>query len=109
MNNHENELRFLVEAYVVVTDERISFHVNSKLKLLLTKTLSHQIVPNTNDSLLDEVHLTYLILLVKNKSLFLRSIVLSWSQPKRDIIQEFGVLVFLSVEEKSESVVDVIE
>lgn len=109
LNNHEYELRFLVEANVVVTDERVSFHVNAELELFLTKTLSHQVVANTNNSLLDEIHLTNFVLLVKDKPFFLRPVILSRSQPERNIIQELGVLVFLSVEEESESVVDIVK
>lgn len=82
LNNHENKLRLFVKAYIVFTNERISLHIDAKLVLFLTQTLSHEIISNTDDALLNEIHLNYLILLVQNKSLFLRPVILSWSEAK---------------------------
>jgi hypothetical protein len=109
LDDHKDELRFLVKANVVITNERVGFHVDAKFILLLAQSLSHQIISDTNYSFLDKVHLAYLILFVKDQPFFFGCLVFTGPETKTDIIKKFGVFVFLSVEEKSESVEYIIE
>lgn len=62
--SHIDELRFLVAAHIVVTNIGVSFALDSQLVLLLRYTLSHQVVTDSNNSFLDEIHIGDFMLLI---------------------------------------------
>ena len=83
--------------------------LNSNDKLFLGKSLRHHIVPNSDHSFLNEVHVGHFIFLVQNKLIMLSILKLCWLQSKADVIYELGVDVFVGVEENAISEDDVIE
>ena len=66
LDSHIDELRFLVEGDVVVTNELIGVELDSHPELFLRKTLSHQVETHFNLSLKDEVHVCHLVFLIQN-------------------------------------------
>lgn len=61
-----DELRFLVKADIVATYLRILLAFYSNLYLCMGESLTHHVVTDSHHSVLDEVHVRYFILFVKN-------------------------------------------
>jgi hypothetical protein len=67
VNGHVDELRLLIEADIVIANERMLLEFDAKVVLLLLReTLSHKIVTNSDLAFKDEVHIRHLIFLVQN-------------------------------------------
>lgn len=70
--------------------------------------MAKEIVTNSNDALLDKVHVRYFIFLIENqvdRFLFVEFLRL---ETEADVIKEFGFMIFIRVEEGSVLIDDVI-
>jgi len=92
----------LVEANIVVADVGAAVMCDTDLKLLFRETLSHQIVPDANVSLDDEVHIRHLILFINYQVVRIGLIKFLGLETKTNVVQEFGLKVLIGVEEVTE-------
>ena len=67
----------------------MSFHIDAEFVLLLTKTLGHQVISNSNNAFGNKVHFANVVFFVKDESFFFGSIKLSWFKAETNIVQEF--------------------
>ena len=79
------------------------------MEQFLRKTLRHEIIADSNSTFLDEIHLRYFILFIKNKLIVLSEIKHSGLDVEANIIQELGLHVFNCKEEGSELVDHVVK
>lgn len=75
---------------------------NTNLKLLFRETLSHQIVPDANISLDDEVHVRNLIFFVNYEVVRIGLIEFLGLETEANVVQELGLNVLIGVEEVTE-------
>tara|TARA_B110000305_G_C19175536_1_gene509461 strand:- start:27 stop:497 length:471 start_codon:yes stop_codon:yes gene_type:complete len=93
-HGNKDKLRLLVCTNVVIANEGTWLLFDSELELLRGQALGHKVVTNAYDTLLDEVHVSYFVLLVQNKFIFIDVVELLWSEAKADIVKELRVVVF---------------
>ena len=83
--------------------------LNANNELLLTESLGHHVVSNSNHSLLDEVHICNFIFFIKDQLVVLSVLEFCWLQSKANVVNKLGTDVLISVEENSVAEDDVVE
>ena len=83
--------------------------LNANNELLLTESLGHHVVSNSDHSLLDEVHICNFIFFIKDQLVVLSVLEFCWLQSKANVVNELGTDVFIRVKENSIAENDIIE
>lgn len=74
----------------MATDVGVSLPLDTDLKLFSRQTLVHQIITDTNNAVLYEIHVWNFIFLIQNESNIMIIIELLWSEAKAHIVKELG-------------------
>lgn len=91
LDDHVNEFALLIERDIVVEQERVLLHINSKFILLLAQALQHVVEAHADYTLLNKEDLVHLLLLVEQKLLVLSRAVLSRLEAKGNVVEELTV------------------
>jgi len=75
---------------------------DADLKLLFRETLSHQIVPDADVSLHDEVHVRYLVFFVNYQVVGISLVEFLRLETETNVEQELGLHVLIGIEEVTE-------
>lgn len=104
-----HKLRLYVIAEVVVAEERIAAKLVRNSEPASIKRLLVQMVADANRTRRDEVHLEHFLLLIVDDVFVLILSKIARHQSKRNIIEEFAVLVPLGVEKDAKVIKDIVE
>ena len=108
-HRHVDELRPLVVAYIIIADVSVSLSLDPNFELFFGKAFIDKIITDTNNSILNEIHVRHFVFFIQNKSLTLALIKVLWSETKAHIIEELLRSIPCWVEEILEFENDIVE